>query len=196
MDILLDQNATFICEVESRPPAVVTWTKNNQPITLVCTINHQFSYVHDVLEGQFDLSLWPHPLTIFRDGWSHPRPDYVTSLQLYDHFLSKLGQIRHFRMNHRMAYGFQICMCKYSVTTKLKFHSFHFFWVQPTSAPLSRYHERYMTREHGQMLLIPHARESDNGEYCCLAINGVGEPAKSCGALQLKMSESSYKVHY
>lgn len=33
MDILLDQNATFICEVESRPPAVVTWTKNNQPIT-------------------------------------------------------------------------------------------------------------------------------------------------------------------
>lgn len=82
MDILLDQNATFICEVESRPPAVVTWTKNNQPIT---------------------------------------------------------------------------------------------------------YHERYMTREHGQILLIPHAREADNGEYCCLAINGVGEPAKSCGALQLKM---------
>lgn len=47
-----------------------------------------------------------------------------------------------------------------------------------------------MTREHGQMLLIPHAREADNGEYCCLAVNGVGEPAKSCGALQLKMSES------
>lgn len=45
------------------------------------------------------------------------------------------------------------------------------------------------------MLLIPHARESDNGEYCCLAVNGVGEPAKSCGALQLKMSESSCKVH-
>lgn len=63
-----------------------------------------------------------------------------------------------------------------------------------TLTPISRYHERYMTREHGQMLLIPHAREADNGEYCCLAINGVGEPAKSCGALQLKMSESSCKV--
>lgn len=32
MDILLDHNATFICEVESRPPAVITWTKNNEPI--------------------------------------------------------------------------------------------------------------------------------------------------------------------
>lgn len=63
-----------------------------------------------------------------------------------------------------------------------------------TLTPISRYHERYMTREHGQMLLIPHAREADNGEYCCLAINGVGEPAKSCGALQLKMSESCCKV--
>lgn len=38
------------------------------------------------------------------------------------------------------------------------------------------------------MLIIPHVRESDSGEYCCLATNGVGEPAKSCGALQLKMS--------
>lgn len=38
------------------------------------------------------------------------------------------------------------------------------------------------------MLIVPHVRESDSGEYCCIAANGVGEPAKSCGALQLKMS--------
>ncbi|KAM9735091.1 muscle, skeletal receptor tyrosine-protein kinase [Menidia menidia] len=83
VDILLDHNATFICEVDSRPPAEITWTKNNQPI-------------------------------------------------MY-------------------------------------------------------YDARYLTREKGQMLLIPHVREADNGEYCCLARNGIGEPAKSCGALQLKM---------
>ncbi|XP_077353469.1 muscle, skeletal receptor tyrosine-protein kinase [Festucalex cinctus] len=83
VDVLLDHNATFICEVESQPSADITWTKNNQPI-------------------------------------------------MY-------------------------------------------------------YDSRYLTREHGQMLLIPHVRENDNGEYCCLASNGIGEPAKSCGALQLKM---------
>uniref|UniRef100_A0A3P9INC1 receptor protein-tyrosine kinase n=1 Tax=Oryzias latipes TaxID=8090 RepID=A0A3P9INC1_ORYLA len=83
VDVLLDHNATFICEVESRPPAIINWTKNNHPI-------------------------------------------------------------------------------KY-------------------------YDTRYLTREKGQMLVIPHVRESDNGEYCCLASNGIGEPAKSCGALQLKM---------
>ncbi|XP_035464236.2 muscle, skeletal receptor tyrosine-protein kinase [Scophthalmus maximus] len=83
VDVLLDHNATFICEVESRPPADITWTKNNQPI-------------------------------------------------MY-------------------------------------------------------YDPRYGTREQGQMLVIPHVRESDNGEYCCVANNGIGEPAKSCGALQLKM---------
>uniref|UniRef100_A0A8C4NJZ3 receptor protein-tyrosine kinase n=1 Tax=Dicentrarchus labrax TaxID=13489 RepID=A0A8C4NJZ3_DICLA len=83
VDVLLDHNATFICEVESRPPAEITWTKNNHPI-------------------------------------------------MY-------------------------------------------------------YDPRYITREQGQMLIIPHVRESDNGEYCCIASNGIGEPAKSCGALQLKM---------
>ncbi|KAG7216624.1 hypothetical protein INR49_023333 [Caranx melampygus] len=83
VDALLDHNATFICEVESRPPADITWTKNNHPI-------------------------------------------------MY-------------------------------------------------------YDPRYMTREQGQMLIIPNVRESDNGEYCCIASNGIGEPAKSCGALQLKM---------
>jgi len=38
------------------------------------------------------------------------------------------------------------------------------------------------------MLIIPNVKDLDNGEYCCVANNGVGEPAKSCGALQLKMS--------
>lgn len=42
------------------------------------------------------------------------------------------------------------------------------------------------------MLIIPHVQETDNGEYCCLANNGIGEPAKSCGALQLKMSMSGF----
>ncbi|XP_033981868.1 muscle, skeletal receptor tyrosine-protein kinase [Trematomus bernacchii] len=83
VDILLDHNATFICEVESRPPADITWTKNNHPI-------------------------------------------------MY-------------------------------------------------------YDTRYITREHGQMLSIPRVRDTDNGEYCCIASNGIGEAAKSCGALQLKM---------
>ncbi|XP_053739336.1 muscle, skeletal receptor tyrosine-protein kinase [Synchiropus splendidus] len=83
VDVLLDHNATFICEVESRPSADITWTKNNNPI-------------------------------------------------MY-------------------------------------------------------YDTRYVTREQGQMLLIPHAKETDNGEYCCIASNGIGEPAKSCGALQIKM---------
>uniref|UniRef100_A0A7N8XK46 receptor protein-tyrosine kinase n=1 Tax=Mastacembelus armatus TaxID=205130 RepID=A0A7N8XK46_9TELE len=83
LDVLPEHNATFICEVESSPPAEVTWTKNNQPI-------------------------------------------------MY-------------------------------------------------------YNPRYITKEQGQMLILPHVRETDNGEYCCLASNGIGEPAKSCGALQLKM---------
>lgn len=55
--------------------------------------------------------------------------------------------------------------------------------------PRARYYDpRYITREQGQMLIVPHVRELDNGEYCCIATNGIGEPAKSCGALQLKMS--------
>uniref|UniRef100_A0A087Y3A2 receptor protein-tyrosine kinase n=1 Tax=Poecilia formosa TaxID=48698 RepID=A0A087Y3A2_POEFO len=83
VDVLLDQNATFICEVESSPSASITWTKNNQPIMY------------------FD--------------------------------------------------------------------------------------NRYLTKEQGQMLTIPHVKESDSGEYCCIASNGIGEAAKSCGALQLKM---------
>ncbi|KAJ8286358.1 hypothetical protein GJAV_G00037740 [Gymnothorax javanicus] len=49
------------------------------------------------------------------------------------------------------------------------------------------YDPRYLIRENGQMLIIPNVKDSDNGEYCCIADNGVGEPAKSCGALQMKM---------
>ncbi|XP_015240262.1 PREDICTED: muscle, skeletal receptor tyrosine-protein kinase [Cyprinodon variegatus] len=83
VDVLLDHNATFICEVESSPSASITWTKNNQPI-------------------------------------------------MY-------------------------------------------------------YDSRYFTKEQGQILIIPHVKDSDNGEYCCIASNGIGEAARSCGALQLKM---------
>lgn len=42
------------------------------------------------------------------------------------------------------------------------------------------------------MLSIPRVRDTDNGEYCCIASNGIGEAAKSCGALQLKMSMSVF----
>ncbi|KAK7126172.1 hypothetical protein R3I93_021530 [Phoxinus phoxinus] len=53
--------------------------------------------------------------------------------------------------------------------------------------PIRYYDSRYIIRENGQMLIIPNVKDLDNGEYCCIANNGVGEPAKSCGALQLKM---------
>uniref|UniRef100_A0A673HXP8 Muscle, skeletal receptor tyrosine-protein kinase-like n=1 Tax=Sinocyclocheilus rhinocerous TaxID=307959 RepID=A0A673HXP8_9TELE len=53
--------------------------------------------------------------------------------------------------------------------------------------PIRYYDSRYIIRENGQMLIIPNVKDSDNGEYCCIASNGIGEPAKSCGALQLKM---------
>lgn len=53
------------------------------------------------------------------------------------------------------------------------------------------YDSRYVIQENGQMLIIPNVKDSDSGEYCCIANNGVGE-AKSCGALQLKMSMFKY----
>ncbi|XP_056322391.1 muscle, skeletal receptor tyrosine-protein kinase [Danio aesculapii] len=52
--------------------------------------------------------------------------------------------------------------------------------------PIRYYDSRYVIQENGQMLIIPNVKDSDSGEYCCIANNGVGE-AKSCGALQLKM---------
>lgn len=68
--------------------------------------------------------------------------------------------------------------------------------VSPSLLPTRYYDPRYITREQGQMLTIPHVRESDNGEYCCIATNGIGEPAKSCGALQLKMSMSAFFLRF
>lgn len=114
VDALLDHNATFICEVDSHPPADITWMRNNYPIRLVSMsqICHQLT-----------------PLQRF-----HPLISYIY---------------------HR------------------------------------HYDSRYFIRENGQMLIIPNVKDTDSGEYCCTADNGIGEPAKSCGALQLKMSTFS-----
>uniref|UniRef100_A0A8C2Q7D9 receptor protein-tyrosine kinase n=1 Tax=Cyprinus carpio TaxID=7962 RepID=A0A8C2Q7D9_CYPCA len=61
--------------------------------------------------------------------------------------------------------------------------------------PIRYYDSRYIIQENGQMLIIPNVKDSDNGEYCCIASNGIGEPAKSCGALQLKMTFKQYIVY-
>uniref|UniRef100_A0A8C3YQ79 receptor protein-tyrosine kinase n=1 Tax=Catagonus wagneri TaxID=51154 RepID=A0A8C3YQ79_9CETA len=46
---------------------------------------------------------------------------------------------------------------------------------------------RYSIRENGQLLTILSVEDSDDGIYCCIANNGVGGAAESCGALQVKM---------
>nr|KAF6331951.1 muscle associated receptor tyrosine kinase [Pipistrellus kuhlii] len=46
---------------------------------------------------------------------------------------------------------------------------------------------RYSIRENGQLLTILSVEDSDDGIYCCIADNGVGGAAESCGALQVKM---------
>ncbi|XP_053414649.1 muscle, skeletal receptor tyrosine-protein kinase isoform X2 [Nycticebus coucang] len=46
---------------------------------------------------------------------------------------------------------------------------------------------RYSIRENGQLLSILSVEDSDDGVYCCIANNGVGGAAESCGALQVKM---------
>ncbi|XP_023366326.1 muscle, skeletal receptor tyrosine-protein kinase [Otolemur garnettii] len=46
---------------------------------------------------------------------------------------------------------------------------------------------RYSIRENGQLLSILSVEDSDDGIYCCIANNGVGGAAESCGALQVKM---------
>ncbi|XP_004677498.1 PREDICTED: muscle, skeletal receptor tyrosine-protein kinase isoform X3 [Condylura cristata] len=46
---------------------------------------------------------------------------------------------------------------------------------------------RYSIRENGQLLTILSVEDSDDGIYCCVANNGVGGAAESCGALQVKM---------
>ncbi|XP_053555980.1 muscle, skeletal receptor tyrosine-protein kinase [Bombina bombina] len=53
--------------------------------------------------------------------------------------------------------------------------------------PISLFDTRYNIREKGQLLTILSVEESDDGEYCCVAKNDVGDPAESCGALQVKM---------
>lgn len=80
---------------------------------------------------------------------------------------------------------------KYNTVLYIGIYSIYYYQYAPF-CPTRYYDSRYITREQGQMLIIPHVRETDNGEYCCLANNGVGEPAKSCGALQLKMSMSAF----
>ncbi|XP_022434788.1 muscle, skeletal receptor tyrosine-protein kinase isoform X5 [Phocoena sinus] len=46
---------------------------------------------------------------------------------------------------------------------------------------------RYSIRENGQLFTILSVEDSDDGIYCCIANNGVGGAAESCGALQVKM---------
>ncbi|XP_066460479.1 muscle, skeletal receptor tyrosine-protein kinase [Eleutherodactylus coqui] len=59
-------------------------------------------------------------------------------------------------------------------------------WTR-NNIPIRLFDTRYSIRENGQLLTILSVEEGDDGIYCCLAKNGVGDPAKSCGALQVKM---------
>nr|XP_033782342.1 muscle, skeletal receptor tyrosine-protein kinase isoform X1 [Geotrypetes seraphini] len=59
-------------------------------------------------------------------------------------------------------------------------------WTR-NSIPIRLFDTRYSIRENGQLLTILSVEDSDDGVYCCTAKNGVGVPAESCGALQVKM---------
>ncbi|XP_069097030.1 muscle, skeletal receptor tyrosine-protein kinase [Pleurodeles waltl] len=59
-------------------------------------------------------------------------------------------------------------------------------WTR-NSIPIRLFDTRYSIRENGQLLTILSVEETDDGEYCCMAKNGIGDPSKSCGALQVKM---------
>ncbi|KAM4808594.1 muscle, skeletal receptor tyrosine-protein kinase [Rhinophrynus dorsalis] len=59
-------------------------------------------------------------------------------------------------------------------------------WTR-NNIPIRLFDTRYSIRESGQLLTILSVEESDDGVYCCVAKNGVGDPAESCGALQVKM---------
>uniref|UniRef100_A0A8C5P7F4 receptor protein-tyrosine kinase n=1 Tax=Leptobrachium leishanense TaxID=445787 RepID=A0A8C5P7F4_9ANUR len=59
-------------------------------------------------------------------------------------------------------------------------------WTR-NNIPIRFFDTRYSIRENSQLLTILSVEESDDGVYCCLAKNGVGDPAESCGALQVKM---------
>ncbi|XP_063311337.1 muscle, skeletal receptor tyrosine-protein kinase [Pelobates fuscus] len=59
-------------------------------------------------------------------------------------------------------------------------------WTR-NNIPIRLFDTRYSIRESGQLLTILSVEESDDGVYCCLAKNGVGDSAESCGAFQVKM---------
>ncbi|KAJ6669467.1 hypothetical protein lerEdw1_000015 [Lerista edwardsae] len=59
-------------------------------------------------------------------------------------------------------------------------------WTR-NNIPIRFFDTRYSIREKGQLLTILSVEDSDDGVYCCTANNGVGVPAESCGALQVKM---------
>lgn len=88
-------------------------------------------------------------------------------------------KLKHFKTIKKVKYG----KSHWSLLLTIRLFASHLPFC-----PTRYYDPRYITREQGQLLSIPRVRETDNGEYCCLASNGIGEAAKSCGALQLKMS--------
>ncbi|KAM4706427.1 muscle, skeletal receptor tyrosine-protein kinase [Discoglossus pictus] len=59
-------------------------------------------------------------------------------------------------------------------------------WTR-NNIPIRLFDTRYSIRENGQLFTILNVEESDDGEYCCVAKNDVGDHAESCGALQVKM---------
>uniref|UniRef100_H3AUZ8 receptor protein-tyrosine kinase n=1 Tax=Latimeria chalumnae TaxID=7897 RepID=H3AUZ8_LATCH len=59
-------------------------------------------------------------------------------------------------------------------------------WTR-NNIPIRPFDTRYSMKENGQLLTILSVEDTDNGVYCCTANNGVGSPAESCGALQVKM---------
>ncbi|XP_077201400.1 muscle, skeletal receptor tyrosine-protein kinase [Paroedura picta] len=59
-------------------------------------------------------------------------------------------------------------------------------WTR-NNIPIRPFDTRYSIRENGQLLTILSVEDNDDGVYCCTANNGVGAPAESCGALQVKM---------
>uniref|UniRef100_A0A8C3FPR9 receptor protein-tyrosine kinase n=1 Tax=Chrysemys picta bellii TaxID=8478 RepID=A0A8C3FPR9_CHRPI len=59
-------------------------------------------------------------------------------------------------------------------------------WTR-NNIPIRLFDTRYSIQENGQLLTIRSVEDSDDGVYCCSADNGVGVPARSCGALQVKM---------
>lgn len=72
---------------------------------------------------------------------------------------------------------------------QLKCMLFVSLFHQYFTVPCRLFDTRYSIQEDGQLLTILSVEDSDDGVYCCTADNGVGAAAKSCGALQVKMSK-------